>query len=139
MILDRNTVFDYETHRKNFINYLEVIINKDGTIEYAVPSHQQKLLNLYCKNHNITMEELWNIIPITDNPESWIIFNEGVISVWYDFIIRPEYITEEQKNTLHKLKETGCLFSHYRSLIVTRNQYGDICSKGESEVFDERY
>ena len=37
MILDRNTVFDYETHRKNFINYLEVIINKDGTVEYAVP------------------------------------------------------------------------------------------------------
>ena len=64
MILDRNTVFDYETYKKNFINYLEVIINKDGTVEYAVPSHQQKLLNLYCKNHNVTMEELWNLIPI---------------------------------------------------------------------------
>ena len=138
MILDRNTVFDYKTHRKNFINYLEVIINKDGTIEYAVPSHQQKLLNLYCKNHNITMEKLWNIIPIEESPESWIIFNEGVISVWYDFIIRPEYITEEQKNTLHKLKETGCLFSHYRTLIVIRNEYGNIHTIGESEYY-ERY
>lgn len=138
MILDRTTVFDYETHRKNFTNYLEVIINKDGTIEYAVPSHQQKLLNLYCKNHNVTMEELWNLIPIEESPESWIVFNEGVISVWYDFIIRPEYITEEQKNTLHKLKETGCLFSHYRTLIVIRNEYGNIRTIGESEYY-ERY
>ena len=138
MILNSNTVFDYETHRKNFINYLEVIINKDGTVEYAVPSHQQKLLNLYCKNHNVTMEELWNLIPIEDSPETWIVFNEGVISVWYEFIIRPEYITEEQQYALDKLKETGCIFSHYRSLIATRNEYGNICTIGESEYY-ERY
>lgn len=49
MNISRNTMFDYKTHRENFTAYLEVIIFKDGHIEYAVPSHQMKLIDIYCK------------------------------------------------------------------------------------------
>lgn len=39
--------FDIETHKKTFIDYLEVIIRPDGTVEYAVPSHMYKLMSVY--------------------------------------------------------------------------------------------
>jgi len=31
--------FNIETHKKTFIDYLEVVITQDGVIHYAIPSH----------------------------------------------------------------------------------------------------
>lgn len=39
--------FDLEKHKKTFINYFETIINPDGTIEYAVPSHSEIVIRKY--------------------------------------------------------------------------------------------
>lgn len=39
--------FDLETHKATFTNYLEVVIAPDGTIIYAVPSHQKVLERIY--------------------------------------------------------------------------------------------
>lgn len=33
--------FDIEHHKKTFIHYLEVVIDGNGKIMYAVPSHQK--------------------------------------------------------------------------------------------------
>lgn len=33
--------FDLEKHKQRFENYFEVIIEEDGMIHYAVPSHQE--------------------------------------------------------------------------------------------------
>lgn len=131
MQLNMNTIFDYDTHAKNFINYLEVIIFKDGHIEYAVPSHQMKLSDIYCKNHNISFDQLINLIPITESPEEWICYNEGLISVWYEFILRPENISEKQKEALDKLVEKGCIYPKYESKIIYKNKYGNIISRKE--------
>lgn len=125
MILNKDTVFDYETHAKNFVNYLEVIIFKDGHIEYAVPSHQMKLIDIYCKEKNISEDKLYEIIPLSDSPVSWIIHNTGLISVWYDFIMYST-ITEEQKASLQKLINTKCINSSYRELIISRNSFGNL-------------
>lgn len=38
-----NNPFNIETHKKTFINYLEVVISLEGVIEYGVPSHTAKL------------------------------------------------------------------------------------------------
>ena len=35
--------FDIATHKEFFTNYLEVVILKNGKIEYAVPSHNEKM------------------------------------------------------------------------------------------------
>lgn len=32
--------FDIDKHAETFINYLEVIIDENGVVHYAVPSHQ---------------------------------------------------------------------------------------------------
>ena len=39
--------FNIETHKKTFIDYLEVIIRPDGIVEYAVPSHMYKLMSVF--------------------------------------------------------------------------------------------
>lgn len=45
--------FDVNTHKNNFINYLEIIITKEGEIKYAVPGHSECLELLYAKQNNI--------------------------------------------------------------------------------------
>lgn len=37
--------FNIETHKKTFVNYLEVVITSDGVIHYAIPSHQEFCIN----------------------------------------------------------------------------------------------
>ena len=34
--------FDIEKHKETYTNYLEVLILENGTIVYAIPSHQMK-------------------------------------------------------------------------------------------------
>lgn len=129
MILNRDTVFDYKTHRENFPAYLEVIIFKDGHIEYAIPSHQMKLVDIYCKENNITRDELYAIIPITEAPNDWITYNLGLIQVWYNFIRRPIDITKEQEETLKRLVQEECINPEYKSFVIFKNKYENICSK----------
>lgn len=52
--------FDIETHKKTFINYLEVVITYDGKVHYAVPSHQEFAIQLAMKMYGITREQIYN-------------------------------------------------------------------------------
>lgn len=97
--------FNIRIHKKTFINYLEVVILEDGTIEYAIPSHQEKLIAIIMKKYNMTKEEIIN------DPESYCEYMEylhkksGAISVWNDFYLGNA--NEKQINSLKKLKEEG--------------------------------
>lgn len=113
MILTKDMVFDYDSHNKNFINYLEVIIFKDGHIEYAVPSHQMKLIDIYCKENNISYNELVDTIPIEEDILYWLIYNTGCVSVWYNFAISSVNITKNQKETLKMLSVKKCINKNY--------------------------
>ena len=55
---DLHSDFDIQKHKENFINYLEVVIHPDGSVHYAVPSHQEYLIRYICEHRNITREEL---------------------------------------------------------------------------------
>ena len=55
--------FDIKKHKETYINYLEVLILEDGTIEYAVPSHRGKALDLACKKLNKTKQEIVDMCP----------------------------------------------------------------------------
>lgn len=48
MAYDIYCAFDLEKHKQTYVQYLEVVILEDGTVEYAVPSHQEKLIALAC-------------------------------------------------------------------------------------------
>lgn len=55
--------FDAEQRKKTFIHYLEVVIDENGNIMYAVPSHQEKLISLACEKLNVTRGELNAMCP----------------------------------------------------------------------------
>ena len=57
MIYDIYCDFDIEKHKQTYINYLEVMILRDGTIVYAVPSHQMKAEQLCCEQLGITQKD----------------------------------------------------------------------------------
>ena len=120
MILAPDTKFDINTHKNNFINYLEVIILKDGTIKYAVPSHEQFLIQLYIDTYNVTREELITLIPIEEIPIRWLIKRLGVISVWYKSIVRPSVITKEQETILKTFVDNEIIYDKYKEIIVKK-------------------
>lgn len=109
--------FDIEKHKKKFIDYLEVMICKDGKVVYAVPSHQMKAEELCCEALGISREELIARYP----PEyyydymTWLLTICGAVAVWNDFCAcgnAPP--TRGQRATLRRLKMSGL----YRGVIL---------------------
>lgn len=82
------------------ILYCEAILLPDGTITYAVPSHQQALLRLL----NLTVEEANDLIPIDMDAEEYLCIKTGAILVWYTQIHYYTEITPEQERSLQLLK-----------------------------------
>lgn len=102
--------FDIEKHKKRFIDYLEVMICKDGKVVYAVPSHQMKAEELCCDKLDTPREELISRCP----PEyyydylTWLLTICGAVAVWNDFCVcGDDPLTKEQRVTLRKLKMSG--------------------------------
>lgn len=102
--------FDIEIHKKKFINYLEVIVDEEGTVHYAVPSHQEWLIQKACRKLNISREGLYELCP----PEyyfdviGWLTNVTGCVAVWGDSY--KGKLNEPQYDTL-KLLESERLFT----------------------------
>lgn len=100
--------FDIEQHKKTFINYFEVVIDENGKVMYAVPSHQEKAIAEACKKLNITRGELITICP----PEYygdfllWLCMKANIIAVWNEHWLGANP-TKRQIQTLKKLKLNG--------------------------------
>ena len=103
--------FNIETHKNTFINYLEVIIDDEGKIMYAVPSHMERLIEVYMERYNVTREEI--ICKLTYEPSweygldmsSWLCEKLHCICVWFDcYKGKPNQI---QLNKLKTLRLSG--------------------------------
>lgn len=104
--------FDIQKHKETYINYLEVLILEDGTVEYAVPSHQAKALEIACKKLNKTKKEIKDICPRAYYWDylTWILGISGAVSVWANCgenLIRYKTINKKQIATLKRLKLHG--------------------------------
>ena len=81
---DLHSEFDIEQHKKTFIHYLEVLIEEDGHVVYAVPSHQELAIKMACKALKLTRKQLEDLCP----PEyysdfmTWLMSQIKAISVW---------------------------------------------------------
>lgn len=99
--------FDINKHKETFVNYLEVMIDQDGTVNYAVPSHQEYAIKEACKKMNISRNQLSEMTP----PEyyfdwlNWLLMQTGMIAVWNDRYMGTA--NRKQKNILKKLKING--------------------------------
>lgn len=103
--------FDIETHKNIFVNYLEVIIDDEGKIMYAVPSHMENLIEIYMERYNVTREEI--VYKLTYEPpweygldvSAWLCEKLHCICVWFDgYKGKPNQI---QLNKLKTLRLSG--------------------------------
>ena len=65
--------FDVDKHKDTFDSYLEVMILEDGSIEYAVPSHQEKAIKLACEGKSTFLR----CLNLLEEPTSGDIIFEG--------------------------------------------------------------
>ena len=100
--------FDPKKHKEKFVHYLEVIIEEDGHVMYAIPSHQEKMIELACKKYGITRDELNARCPKEYYFDfiKWLPMQTGAIAVWEDGYIGYD-VSRKQAAKLKQLKLYG--------------------------------
>ena len=100
--------FDPKKHKEKFVHYLEVIIEEDGHVLYAVPSHQEKMIELACKKYGITRDELNDRCPKEYYFDflTWLSMLTGAIAVWEHQYIGAS-ASKKQRSRLRQLKLYG--------------------------------
>lgn len=100
--------FDAELHKRTFIDYLEVVISPEGVVEYAIPSHSEKLLQIYMQKYSIDRETaLYNLSLSGIGYIESLSEATGYISVWNEAYITGCKPTQQQLNKLKTLKIQG--------------------------------
>lgn len=106
--------FDIETHKRTFVAYLEVVISPEGIVEYAVPSHTDKLIEILAKQKGIkTFDEAKKYVFDTATNNGYcssIDFLTGVtgyISVWFNGYVTEDPPTKAQLDKLKELFDNG--------------------------------
>lgn len=92
---------DIDTFIKNYedIRYCEAIINEEGLIEYARPSHDTAIMLAYdFKNEDEYNLACYNLVEYT-----------GYIKVYYGYLCTPSCINSKQYNSIIKLIESDCI------------------------------
>lgn len=100
--------FNMALHKATFVNYLEVVIDIDGVIHYAVPSHQEFIINYMVETYKYgSREALYNVIPreYWFDMMTWLTGQSGIVAVWNDRYIG--ILNERQKETLEQLQRAG--------------------------------
>lgn len=100
--------FDLSEHIKHYINYCEVCIHSDGSIHYAVPSHQQYLERYQQTKLGLTHEEFLNSVPQEYYFDYlyYLAYQTNCVIVWTQGYFGIN-MTEEQKDSLTQLVEAG--------------------------------
>lgn len=105
--------FNLELHKKTFIHYLEVIIDPQGKVYYAIPSHQMFLVDYACEKLHIDRKKLYNKCPEERFYDfmGWLCELTGCVSVWEKFIEgKPNDI---QRSVLKELADNGLYLGEY--------------------------
>lgn len=99
--------FDAETHKQFFINYLEAIIREDGTVEYATPSHQEKLIAVGCEVKNVERQKLLDMCPKKHYFDfmNWLCSITKSVAIWTEQKVGIP--NEKQQETLKYLYDQG--------------------------------
>ena len=102
-----NSKFNIDQHKEHFIHYLEVVIRTDGTVEYAVPSHQEKLIAIAMEKLDCTREELYAKCPIEFyfDVTAWLCLITGCVSVWETYTVG--IFNNAQLKALQELEAAG--------------------------------
>ena len=81
----------------------EAIIDPEGMIAYASPSHVEALIKYSDEKRDVIYDKM----PIEEMPIKWLVEYTKCVSVWPNFVILPELVTEDQEMTIKKLIENN--------------------------------
>ena len=104
--------FDLERHIKKYPYYTEVIIHYNGKVEYAIQSHQEKLIRLGMEKYNCSREEFIEKSPrnMWGDYLQWLMDETKCICVWYEGY-QGKNLSKLQKNKLKRFIEVGAMKS----------------------------
>lgn len=76
--------FSIAVHKNTFVDYLEIILDESGEAHYAVPSHQEWLIEYGCKKFNISKETFESMCPpeMYFNYIEWLTKITECLAVW---------------------------------------------------------
>lgn len=103
-----HSVFDAEKHKQTFVHYLEVVVDAEGGVSYAVPSHQECMIAGACKSLGVSRGELYALCPKEYYWDfmKWLSGVSGLMAVWENHC--EAYMpTVKQIATLRRLKMAG--------------------------------
>lgn len=108
MSYDLHSDFNIQLHKETFINYLEVLILADGTIVYAIPSHQLKGEEIAAKRLGLSISEFRDTCPSDAMFDylPWIASQANCVFVWNSNIVYSQ-INKRQFSSLRILKLNG--------------------------------
>lgn len=121
--------FDIETHKQTFVSYLEVVISPEGVVEYATPSHTDKLIEILAKQKGIkdfyeAKKYVWQTC-INNDICSSIDFLTGVtgyISVWFGHYVSADPPTKQQLAKLQELFKEGVYIGPTRDIVTPERE-----------------
>lgn len=104
--------FSIERHIHTFVNYCECVIDENGTILYAVPSHERKLMNIVMEKYNMTLDKLTDKAEHEDGQWDWINWlmrNSKCMCVYTCGYAIPDddFMTDHQHKSLQSLIDSG--------------------------------
>lgn len=106
ILYDLYSEFDIEKHKSTYINYLEVIVTPDGVVHYAIPSHQEYLIQYGCKKYRLSRKEFENTCPRNYYCDymKYLCTVTDCIAIWTYGISYGPFITYNQLHTIELLK-----------------------------------
>lgn len=120
-----------ETHKDQY-NYCEAVVFPDGTVEDARPSHTEMLLRITGEDREVIYEKM----PMSAGPVAWLVDYTNCCSIWYNFGMLPENMTDAQEETIKILKDAGQLS---RDFVATKNFEMRVCAlNNEFATADEK-
>ena len=118
-----------KNHNKQYTNYCEIVILKDGTPIYATPSHIMKLEMIWGVPENEIfdggekLEELKKEMPLTASPIHWLSEKTQSAVCWYNAVILPFGYTAPQIDTVKQLIRHECLSQKIEIDIATEKTH----------------
>ena len=127
----------------NYKDYCEALVDKDGKIAYAIPSHDNALMALYgLSDEDIfdpdseTRKELIKRIPLSASPSSYMSEELQACLLWYSNILLPLKYTEEQLIVISKLIKEGILYNNSNIAVSTEYSHYQIIDNPVFNVQD---
>jgi hypothetical protein len=126
-MLNKFSPFDFlvytKIHPMEWIHYCEIIIDPNGAIILARPSHQEAVIEYAATINEVDREAILADIGLEFSPFHYLIGKYGLVAVWYGFGIYSNYkgLNQFQKHTLDILKKNNLISQEFE--LSPTNEY----------------